>query len=250
MTRPVDHRRSLTTPTLGVRVAHGAPVPARACRRSVAPVDHPLATVLAAAVAGRFPAADGGVEVLPTDNHGTSAVVAMTGHAYVLADVDSDELKRQIPDGTGGFGGALHPDVLRWLAGSDRHIGSVDVVLAARGVGGAATPATPIDGVLAEHRRVVRALRHRRDVEVVVEPDGVVVLGRGLVGRAGAVGRAVRPIGDVHRRRATADRCRTAVRPGGRVVLGPGRSRQRPLPSSLPGLRVHPDRFGGVAHLI
>ena len=146
-------------------------------------VDHPLATVLAAAVVGRFPAADGGVEVLPTDNHGTSAVVAMTGHAFVLADVDSDELQRQLPDGTGGFGGALHPDVLRWLAGSDRHIGSVDVVLAARGVGGAATPATPIDGVLAEHRRVARALRHRRDVEVVVEPDGVVVLGRGLVGR-------------------------------------------------------------------
>ena len=112
-----------------------------------------------------------------------------------------------------------------------------------------ATPATPIDGVLAEHRRVARALRHRRDVEVVVEPDGVVVLGRGLVGRRELSVELFDPAAVVGRRRATADRRRTAVRSGRRVVLGPGRPRQRPLPACLPGLRLHPDRLRGAAHL-
>jgi hypothetical protein len=145
---------------------------------------HPLAAILDAAARGRFPAADGAVDVLPADGDGTRAVVAFTGHAYVLADVAGDALPRRMPDGrAGGFGGALHPDVLRWLAGGDRQIGSIDVVLVARGVGSAPAPATRLDDVLAEHARVQRALRHRRDVEVVVEPDGVVILGRGLVDR-------------------------------------------------------------------
>jgi hypothetical protein len=138
---------------------------------------HPLAAILEEAAAGRFPAADGAVDVLPADGDGTRAVVAFTGHAYVLADVAVPDVKG------GGFGGAMHPDVLQRLAAEDRRIGSIDVVLVARGVGSAPASATPLDAVLAEHARVQRALRHRRDVEVVVEPDGVVILGRGLVGR-------------------------------------------------------------------
>ena len=145
---------------------------------------HPLAAILEDAAAGRFPDSDGGVEILPPDADGTRAVVALTGHAYVLADVAADELAGRLPSGWGGgFGGALHPDVLRWLAEGSREIGTVDVVLAARGVGGVPAPATPLEGVPVEHARVQRALRHRRDVAVVVEPDGVVILGRGLVGR-------------------------------------------------------------------
>jgi hypothetical protein len=145
---------------------------------------HPLAAILEEAAAGRFPAADGVVDVLPADGDGTRAVVAFTGHACVLADVTGGELEQRMPGGKeGGFGGALHPDVLRWLAAENREIGSIDVVLAARGVGSAPGAATPLDDVLAEHARVQRALRHRRDVEVVVEADGVVILGRGLVGR-------------------------------------------------------------------
>jgi hypothetical protein len=143
-----------------------------------------LAAILDDAVSGRFPAADGAVDVLPADRDGTRAVVAFTGHAYVLADVDDGELARRMPDAKGGgFGGALHPDVLRWLAGDDREIGSIDVMLVARGVGGASIPATRLDDMLADHPRVLRAMHHRRDVQVLVEPDGVVILGRGLVGR-------------------------------------------------------------------
>ena len=107
-------------------------------------------------------------------------MVALTGHAYVLADVDPADMAAR---GADGFGGVLHPDVLHWLAGETGDIGSIDVVLAARGVGGGAAEAVPVDEVLAEHARVQRALRHRRDVEVLVEPDGVAILGRGLVGR-------------------------------------------------------------------
>jgi hypothetical protein len=144
---------------------------------------HPLAAILEHAAAGRFPDPDGGVGVLPPDDDGTRAVVALTGHAYVLAAVAAEDLEGRLPDGwRGGFGGALHPDVLRWLA-DGREIGTVDVVLVARGVGGAPGPVTPLDEILAEHARVQRALHHRRDVDVVVEPDGVVILGRGLVGR-------------------------------------------------------------------
>jgi hypothetical protein len=146
---------------------------------------HPLAAILDEAACGRrFPPADGAVDVLPVDSDGTRAVVAFTGHAYVLADVAEDGLVRRMPVAKeGGFGGALHPDVLSWLAGPDREIGSIDVVLVARGLGSAVAPETRLDDVLVEHSRVQRAMRHRRDVEVVVEPDGVVVLGRGLAGR-------------------------------------------------------------------
>jgi hypothetical protein len=145
---------------------------------------HPLAAVLEGVAAGRFPPADGGVDVLPPDADGTRAVVALTGHAYVLADVEATELERRMPSRwRGGFGAALHPGVLGWLGAGEREIGTVDVVLAARGVGAASSPPVEINGILAQHARVQRALRHRRDVEVLVEPDGVVVFGRGLVGR-------------------------------------------------------------------
>jgi len=43
------------------------------------PPDHPLKAALLAALAGRFPAVDGGVEVVPPDDAGTHAVVEFTG---------------------------------------------------------------------------------------------------------------------------------------------------------------------------
>jgi hypothetical protein len=138
---------------------------------------HPLAAVLDAAIAGSFPPADGRVEVLAPDRSGWGAVVAMTGHAYVLADVDPDELAAR---GGDGFGGASHPDVLRWLAGPGGAIGSVDAVLVGRGeVGAPLARRTDLD----HHPRVQRAREHRADVEVYADDAGVVVLGRGLADR-------------------------------------------------------------------
>lgn len=151
---------------------------------------HPLAAVLDEAAAGRFPPADGGVEILPVDADGTVAVVAFTGHAYVLADVDGTELDARLPDdaaagfgdAAAGFGGALHPRVLTWL-GRGRDIGSTDVVLIAAATGrGAGAPLVGGDP-RREHGRVARAVVHRREVEVYGGDVGVVVVGRGLAGR-------------------------------------------------------------------
>jgi hypothetical protein len=143
---------------------------------------HPLAAILAAAAAGDFPPVDGFVEVVPPDAHGTVAVVAFTGHAFVLTGASVDDLELHLGDrGAGGFGAALMPAVLTWLAGDDRTIGSTDVVLVTAGTGGAtsATATTDYDN----HPRVLRARAHRRDVAVYGDVDGVVIVGRGLVGR-------------------------------------------------------------------
>ena len=139
---------------------------------------HPLRVILEAAAGGQFPPSDGRVEVLAPGGDDTRAVVAMTGHAYVLADVDALDLVRR---GADGVGGATAPDVLRWLAGPDGTIGSLDVVLVAPGTGGG--PGLPRRDDLADHPRVRRALEHRSEVEVWADDHGVVVIGHGLVGR-------------------------------------------------------------------
>ncbi|MBA3287390.1 MAG: hypothetical protein H0U21_05100 [Acidimicrobiia bacterium] len=90
---------------------------------------HPLLAILEDAAEGRFPSPDGTVEVLAPDGTGYLSVTALTGRAFVLADVHPAELSAR---GADGFGGALAPDVPRWLAGPDGVIGSVDVVLTTR----------------------------------------------------------------------------------------------------------------------
>jgi hypothetical protein len=143
----------------------------------ISTIVHELHRVLLDAADGRFPLVDGGVDVaapMAGDHH---AVVEFTGHSFVLTDRDRDDV---LARGADGFGGASHPDLLRWLAGSDGWIGSHDAVLAARGTGG---------GRLAErddlddHPRVVRSRHHRRDVGVYGDETGVVTLGSGLVDR-------------------------------------------------------------------
>lgn len=139
---------------------------------------------------GRFPPVDGAVEVLspsPDDDHvgdpddhpgrRLQAVVEFTGHSVVLTDRPAEEVFARDVD---GFGGASHPDVLRWLAGDGGWIGTHDAVLAARGTGGS-TLAERHD--LDEHPRVVRSRAHRRDVRVYGDDEGLVTIGRGLVGR-------------------------------------------------------------------
>ncbi len=138
---------------------------------------HALHRTLLDAAEGRFPAIDGGVEVqapMAGDHHG---VVEFTGHSVVLTDRDPVEV---IGRGVDGFGGASHPDILRWLAGSRGWIGTHDAVLAARGVGGGDLPGRDdLDG----HPRVVRSRSHRHDVRVHGDDTGLVTIGRGLVGR-------------------------------------------------------------------
>jgi hypothetical protein len=133
--------------------------------------------VLDAAAAGSFPPADGAVEVLPPDPWGWSAIVALTGHAYVLADVDPAALRAA---GADGFGGASHPEVQRLVAGPGGEIGALDAVLVGRAETG---PVLPRRHDVDDHPRVRRARAHRHDVEVFGDDTGLVVIGRGLVDR-------------------------------------------------------------------
>ena len=73
--------------------------------------------------------------------------------------------------------------VLTWLASGDRTIGSTDVVLVAGGTGAAASATATATTEYDDHPRVVRARAHRRDVAVYGDSEGVVIVGRGLVGR-------------------------------------------------------------------
>ncbi len=153
------------------------------CAVSSDDVPHPLANILDRAADGEFPPADGAIDILPPDDDGTIAVVSFTGHAYVLADVDPDDVVVRQSDGAGGgFGGALAPALVQWLAGPAREIGSIDVVLVARGGGSGSSVARRCDDDV-DHPRVQRARRHRRDVQVYCNDDGLAIVGRGLVGR-------------------------------------------------------------------
>ncbi len=112
------------------------------------------------------------------DHHG---VVEFTGHSFVLTDRDPDEV---VARGADGFGGASHPDLLRWLAGTDGWIGNHDAVLATRGTGaGSVARRLPERSDLDDHPRVVRSRAHRSDVHVYGDDTGLVTIGRGLVGR-------------------------------------------------------------------
>lgn len=148
-------------------------------------IDHPLASVLAAAVAGRFPPIDGVIEIVPPDPRGEQAIVEFSGHSLVLTDhPDADDILA----GRDAFGGASHPEVVLALAGDRFEIGMSDVLFARRaGDHGD----EPLDGIAAVvptdlhdlHPRAVRAHRHRRNVTVFGDDRGLVTVGRGLVGR-------------------------------------------------------------------
>jgi hypothetical protein len=141
-------------------------------------LDHRLAQLLQEAAAGRFPLADGVAELTPTDAAGTCAVVCFTGHAVILSDRNPADLTEYEPD---GYGAALAPRLLLAIAGERRTIGSIDVVLVRRGIGGGAGLLERHD--LEHHARVRRAFRHRRDVRVLGDQHGLVTIGSGL-GRA------------------------------------------------------------------
>lgn len=138
--------------------------------------------ILHEAVEGRFPRADGAVEVL--DLPGKAAgVLAFSAHFYVCAPVDPSWVAARLP--LGDYLAPLSPGFLLALAeriGAD--VGSSDAVLAAKAHGGAApVDLEPIAD--SDHARVRRARRYRDDVRVwrTRERDGHVVIGRGFAGR-------------------------------------------------------------------
>jgi GNAT superfamily N-acetyltransferase len=143
-----------------------------------------LLRLLLDAAGGAPPPADGVVEVWAAPTGPVDAVLAFTAHHVVAAAVDPDLVAARLPDGD--LSAPTGPAFLGWLG--DRlgsRPGSLDVVLAAGGLGGSPplelTPGVDPD----RHGRVARALRYRSDLQVwTAEVDaGGLVLGRGLAGR-------------------------------------------------------------------
>ncbi|MEZ5218222.1 MAG: hypothetical protein R2715_16950 [Ilumatobacteraceae bacterium] len=147
--------------------------------------DHPCAVLLHEAANGRFPPADGNVEFFAPDDFGTCAAVGFTGHAVVLTPPGP---RPERPSAPFGFGGVHEPNFLLSLAGPGGELGSLDVVLVARGTGRAG-PTERSPERLTEtdahdrHPRVLRARSHRRHVRVLGDERGLVAIGVGLVGR-------------------------------------------------------------------
>jgi GNAT superfamily N-acetyltransferase len=142
-----------------------------------------LLDVLLAAASGRFPPAEGAVEVVAAPRGARAAVVAFTAHSIVAADVDPALVRRHLPDADPGAPSSV--PFLAWLGEQvGGVVGSLDVVLAG-------APSDPEAGPELEpiatpaHARVDRALAHRSEVSVFADPErrGLVTIGRGLAGR-------------------------------------------------------------------
>lgn len=143
---------------------------------------HLLARVVRDALRGMPPPVDGGWTRVPPWRADVHGVVAMTGHAFVVApgaftDDDLDAL------GVDGFGGAHRPEIAVRLAGTHR-IDDLDMLLAAWGT--APDPSELVERPdLQRHSRAERARWMRDGVRTFGFPDRadvVVVLARGIGG--------------------------------------------------------------------
>jgi hypothetical protein len=134
-------------------------------------VSERLLRLLHDAARGAPPPADGLVEVWPAPPGAVDAVLGFTAHYVVAAGVDPDLVAARLPDGD--LSAPMGATFLGWLGerlGSTP--GSLDVVLAADGLGGAPplelAPAVDLD----RHERVARALRYRDDLQVWTAREG------------------------------------------------------------------------------
>jgi hypothetical protein len=148
--------------------------------------DHPLAGLIAAAAAGRFPVAGGGWQRVPPWRPGLEAVIAFTGHAVFAVQPDvTGHLLTSL--GADGFGGAHDPRLITALAGPDGWIDSLDILMAARGTGRAGVAPLLADRPdLASHPRAQFAAGLRDHPRTVGYPDprrsALAVISTGIAG--------------------------------------------------------------------
>lgn len=149
---------------------------------------HPLIEILTEAALGRPPVADGGLTVLPPLPGPCQCVIGFTAHHVIAAEIDADTVTQRLdPDDLSQPMSAAFLLFLAGWLGADP--GNLDVLMVA-------PPADRADDSLElwrrndlhEHPRVRRATRYRPDVAVYAdrqtgEPDGVLIVGRGLAGR-------------------------------------------------------------------
>jgi GNAT superfamily N-acetyltransferase len=144
---------------------------------------HPLRVLLDNAAAGRFPPADGLIDVVPSPGGRADAFLGLTGHFMLAADVSPDEFAQRVPPGDLSL--PMAPATLVWL---EERLGSrattLDVLLSCRGTGAGPAPwFHEVDGH--DHPRVEASARYRRDMRVFVADDAaaMLVLGRGVCDR-------------------------------------------------------------------
>ena len=142
---------------------------------------HPLLEAFVEAAHGRFPPADGGVTFLPVHRPGIEAIVAFTGHAFVMSGLGPDDFADLELD---GFGLAQRPEAQLRIARGGR-IGVIDatmVWLPSRFPAHDAGDVTETDA-FEDHPRVRHARSIRSDVRVFAGAEGLVTLSSGLAGR-------------------------------------------------------------------
>lgn len=145
---------------------------------------HPLVRILHKAADGALPPPDGEIDVVTAPPGTCDAIVGFTAHLVVAAGVPEPVLRSRLP--SDDFGAWMHPSFLVWLGDQlGSRPGSHDLVLAAAGTPPAHDLELQHAPTAAGHPRVQRASRHRTDVRVFTDPDGlgVLVLGRGLAER-------------------------------------------------------------------
>jgi hypothetical protein len=158
-----------------------------------------LRAILEAAARGAPPPADGAVELLPAPaGPATACVVAFVAHHVVASDVPEACVRARLPNGD--LPAPMSARFVSALAERLRaHPDSVDVVLAAPGLGG---EAALVEQARDAHPRVRRAHASREDVRVFAGAGGhvTVIIGRGLALRA----EVAFEVDDAHRGRGLA----------------------------------------------
>jgi hypothetical protein len=139
---------------------------------------HPLASVLAGAARGVFPAPDGTLAVLPAPPPYCAAVVAFTAHSFVAAELPEDEVRGHLR--SDDLGAPVSAPFLAWLG---QRLGTtpgvLDAVLVHVGPMNAQVRLVPgLQGL--DHPRVAKARDQRQDVQVFTDPQqrGLVIVGR------------------------------------------------------------------------
>jgi hypothetical protein len=148
--------------------------------------EHPLAALITAAAAGRFPEPDGGWHRVPPWRPGLEAVISFTAHAVfaVAPDIPDHRLDSL---GADGFGGAHDPRLITALAGPDGWIDALDLLMAGWGSGRAGLPPRLVDRPdLVTHPRAQFAAAIRDHPRVLGYPDrqrsALAIISRGIAG--------------------------------------------------------------------
>ena len=144
---------------------------------------HPLRALLDGLAHGRFPPVDGVVEVVPSPGGKADAIVGVTGHFMLAADIAPAEVAARIPDGD--LSVPMSSATLTWLADRlDSKAATFDALLVRLG-DGSGVPDWLHEVDWHDHPRVERALRYRRDQRVFVADDeaAVLIVGRGVCDR-------------------------------------------------------------------